>query len=91
MQPQVKRLLRADNEALAVNWEVITETELNANKVTFLTNFFLIFKVSTKQLELVWPEKISDLFAGPNQGYIFYQKSFSPLSKRTSLQNYENL
>jgi len=32
IEKEVKRLLRADNEALAVNWEVITETELNANK-----------------------------------------------------------
>ena len=30
---QVKRLLRADNEAISVNWEVITESELSANKV----------------------------------------------------------
>jgi hypothetical protein len=29
----VKRLLRADNEAVSVKWEVITEQELNANKV----------------------------------------------------------
>ena len=29
----MKRLLRTDNEALTVNWEVITENELNANKV----------------------------------------------------------
>jgi len=32
IEKEVKRLLRADNEALSVNWEVITETELNANK-----------------------------------------------------------
>ncbi len=29
----MKRLLRADNEAVSVKWEVITEQELNANKV----------------------------------------------------------
>ena len=32
MGPQVKRLLRVDNEAVSVKWEVITEVELNANK-----------------------------------------------------------
>jgi len=32
IEKEVKRLLRADGEALSVNWEVITETELNANK-----------------------------------------------------------
>ena len=28
----MKRLLRVDNEAVSVKWEVITEEELNANK-----------------------------------------------------------
>jgi hypothetical protein len=28
----VKRLLRVDNEAVSMKWEVITEEELNANK-----------------------------------------------------------
>jgi len=32
IEKEVKRLLRTDNEATSVNWEVITETELNANK-----------------------------------------------------------
>ena len=31
MDLQVKRLLRVDNEAVSVKWEVITEEELNAN------------------------------------------------------------
>jgi len=32
IEKEVKRLLRADNEAISVNWEVITESELSANK-----------------------------------------------------------
>jgi len=32
IEKEVKRLLRADNEAISVNWEVITENELNSNK-----------------------------------------------------------
>jgi len=32
IEKEVKRLLRTDNESITVNWEVITENELNANK-----------------------------------------------------------
>jgi len=32
IEKEVKRLLRVDNEAVSVKWEVITEEELNANK-----------------------------------------------------------
>lgn len=32
IEKEVKRLLRTDNESITVNWEVITESELNANK-----------------------------------------------------------
>lgn len=32
IEKEVKRLLRADNEAVSVKWEVITEEELSANK-----------------------------------------------------------
>lgn len=32
VEKEVKRLLREDNEAVSVKWEVITEAELNANK-----------------------------------------------------------
>jgi hypothetical protein len=39
---QVKRLLRADNEAVSVKWEVITEEELNANKVPSPTTITII-------------------------------------------------
>jgi len=31
-EKEVKRLLRVDNEAVSVSWELITQTELNANK-----------------------------------------------------------
>ena len=31
-EKEVKRLLRVDNEAVSVTWELITQTELNANK-----------------------------------------------------------
>jgi hypothetical protein len=40
----VKRLLRADNEAVSVKWEVITEEELNANKVSNPTSITIIVK-----------------------------------------------
>ena len=32
IEKEVKRLLRVDNDAVSVKWEVITEEELNANK-----------------------------------------------------------
>ena len=33
IEKEVKRLLRVDYEAVSVKWEVITEEELNSNKV----------------------------------------------------------
>ena len=53
---QVKRLLRTDNEATSVNWEVITETELNANKVgRFIVKFLFILGKGRTTFEVKKP------------------------------------
>ena len=42
IEKEVKRLLRVDNEAVSVKWEVITEEELNSNKVMIMMMIIMI-------------------------------------------------